>query len=536
MKLPRLAWLFGFSILLVALTRLPFVPPHLFSFDSVNLALALEHFDPTLNQPQPPGYPLFVLEARLLHLLFRTPERTFAALGLLVCGLAVGMLYLLGKRLFSPWAGPWVGMTAAALLFVNPAFWYSSLTSPLRPHLALVSTLVAYCCWRAIQGETRYFYAASLALGLGSGARPELFFFLFPLWAWAAWETRDRKLLARGAFWLGASLLMWLVVLGVASGGPQRMISYFEEYWVVQTQPTSVIFDPTTSWRRAAGRAVIWTGLGTLPWIWTLPFGWKARHSLPDWSRQIAFLSLWFVPGFLFQFAVHIQDPDQALSIIPALCLVGGFCVVAAERSVSANWFPQLEERGVLVWIVLLGNLLLFFGELPVPQRNAVTEFRGLTSASDAALIGTYESSYARVRWIEQMTDLGLKGIATLKSSADRPVVVIWARDGEPAWRKISYYLPEQRLYVLEEQGDTGVRAPEARLYTGSHLVTRFTGPPPFRLSVPKGARLIWVAGANTAASLQTILPLQSFSTLYYIDLPPDAPSMRWGSFELVPE
>jgi hypothetical protein len=31
-------------------------------------------------------------------------------------------------------------------------------------------------------------------------------------------------------------------------------------------------------------------------------------------------------------------------------------------------------------------------------------------------------------------------------------------------------------------------------------------------------------------------LPLQSFSTVHYADLPPDSPSIQWGSFELVPE
>ena len=170
----RVSILFGISVLLVVVTRLPLLPTHLFSFDSVNLALALEDFDPTRNQPQPPGYPLFVMEARLAHLLFGTPEQTFAVLELVICGLAVGMLYLLGRRMFSPW----VGLTAAALLFVNPPFWYSSLTSPLRPHLALLSALVAYCCWRALHGEERYFEFASLALGLSAGFRPELSVFL----------------------------------------------------------------------------------------------------------------------------------------------------------------------------------------------------------------------------------------------------------------------------------------------------------------------------------------------------------------------
>ena len=531
MKLPRLAALFGFTVLLVALTRLPFVPPHLFSFDSVNLALSLEHFDPTLHQPQPPGYPLFVLEGRLFDVLFGNAERTFAVLGLLISGLAVGMLYLVGKELFSPWAG----MVAAALLFVNPAFWYSSLTSPLRPHMALVSAVVAYFCWRSRRGERGPLYAASVALGVGGGARPELFLLLFPLWGWAAWQTRERKAVVWSALILGGAAMVWTGVLMVASGGP-RMIAYFTDYLLTETGHTSVVLDPATSWRRAAGRAVIWTGLGALPWIWTLPFAWKARRTTPDWVRKITFLALWFVPGFLYLLAIHIGDPDHALGVIPPLCLLGGFSIVAAERSVTRAWFPQLEERGLLVWIALVGNLVLFFGEIRLPQRNATAEFSGLTSLSDAARIGTYESSYARVRWTEQMTNLGLTAIADLSSSTDRPVVVLWARDGEPVWRKISYYLPSERMYVLDESGDPGVRAAEARYYSGSHLVTRYTGPPPFRLSVPKDARLIWVAGADTVASLQEILPLQGFSTLHYIDLPPDSPSIRWGSFELVPE
>ena len=104
----RLSILFGTAISVVLLARLflvllsglPFVPPYLYSFDTVGLALALKDFDPTRNQPQPPGYPFFVAEARLLYPLFGTPERTFAAIESLIGGLSVGMLYLLGKRMF----------------------------------------------------------------------------------------------------------------------------------------------------------------------------------------------------------------------------------------------------------------------------------------------------------------------------------------------------------------------------------------------------------------------------------------------------
>jgi hypothetical protein len=442
------------------------------------------------------------------------------------------MLYLLGKRMFCPWAG----MTAAALLFVNPAFWYSGLTSPLRLHLALVSALVAYCCWRACCGEKRYFLLASLALGLGGGFRPELLMFLFPLWAWTAWQCRQARLLLQGCFLLAIAVGGWVAFLALASGGGGRMLPSFSEYVFAQTQDTSMLLDPSASWRRTAGRAVIWTALGTVPWFWTLPLAWKARGSWPDWAGRVRFLALWFLPGFLFHFFVHIGDPDHALTTIAPLCVLGGACLVAAERRLSWKWVPELKERGLLIWIALLGNMFLFFGQFSVPQRDAVAEFRGALSVGDAVRIGIYESSYARVRWIDQMADLSLEGIEKLKSSTDRPVVVLWASDGEPVWRKLSYYLPSQEMYVLEERGHPGVSTSQARLLAANQMLKQHTGTPPFRLPVPKGARLIWVIGANLVSPLRQVVPLETFSDLYYTDLPPDATAFRWGSFEFVPE
>lgn len=528
----RVAILFGLSILLVSITRWPLIPAHLFSFDSVNLSLALREFDPTRNQPQPPGYPFFVIEARLVQSLFGTPERTFMILGIVVCGLAVGMLYLLGKRMFSSC----IGAAAAALLFVNPPFWFSGLTSPLRPHMALISILVAYCCWRACCGEGRYFEWASLVLGVGGGFRPELLWFLFPLWVWTAWHCRQMPRLIRGGLLLGLATIAWLAVLAMASGGIMRMLLSFSEYLYTQTSDTSLLLNPADSWRRTAGRAIVWTGLGTVPWLWTLPFGWLERRSWQDSSGRLAFLSLWFLPGFLFHFAVHIADPDHALSTIPALCLLGGVCLWSAEQALSRRWLPELNGSGYLVWIVLVGNLVLFFGQFPIPQRDAAGSFRGWSSVSDATLIGTYESSYARVRWIEQMTDLGLIEIGRLKSSTQRPVLIVWARDGEPVWRKICYYLPSEKVLVLEEKNDPGIVASAARLWSGNYPLAEYQGTSPIRVPIPKDSRLIWVIGSNQADSLKQVISLQSSSSLYYTDLAADAQPFRWKSFEFVPE
>ena len=62
--------------LLFLTTRLPAMSPY-FTIDNVNLALSLENFDPRIHQPQPPGYPLFVLFNRMVNVPFRDATTTF---------------------------------------------------------------------------------------------------------------------------------------------------------------------------------------------------------------------------------------------------------------------------------------------------------------------------------------------------------------------------------------------------------------------------------------------------------------------------
>src|SRR5262245_19241977 len=171
----RFFWIVVFALML--LTRVPAMASYL-SIDNVNLAFSLEKFDPRIHQPQPPGYPFFVLLGRVVNIVFRDAERTFAVISLIVCGLCLPAAYMLGKRMFSKWAGG----AAVLLLLVNPVFWHSSLDGPLRPHLALFSLLTAYCCWRCWNGEKQFAIWAAMALGIGSGFRPDLIAFLFPLW------------------------------------------------------------------------------------------------------------------------------------------------------------------------------------------------------------------------------------------------------------------------------------------------------------------------------------------------------------------
>jgi len=525
--------LLGFSILLIVVTRAPFLPSYLYSFDSVNLALALKDFDPLLHQPQPPGYPLFVTEAWLLNQVLRVPEWTFAVLGIIVSSLAVLFAYLLGVRMFSRQ----VGLLAAALLFVNPIFWYAGLTSPLRTHLAFVPLLMAYFCWRTWEGESRYLLAASLALGLGAGARPELLVTLMPMWAWTAWRARRSGYLDRSILLLAASVLLWIAMLGIAYGGLTSMISSLEGYFYTEAMQTSPLLQASAAgWQRMAGRAVVWSSLGALCWIWALPFAWRALRRTDPPKPFVTFLTIWILPCFLFSVLVHIGDPDQALATIAGLCLAGGFALNAAEQSIAcrcAGWLPE----GVLAsWIILFVNLPLFFGEYLPPWREATPQFRGLASVTDAWRFAVYESSLPRVRWVDRMAANGFRQLEALQSGTERPVLAVWLRDGEPSWRKVCYYFPSIGVYVLEEGGDRAVLASKGRLSVNNTAVDSYLGPPPIRVPVPRGARLVWLLGAAEVDKLAAVVPLQPASPLYYTDLPPDAAEFRYGSFVFSPE
>ena len=147
MTLVRRPWfLVLFFGLLVLGSRYRLAPGQLFTFDDVNLAYAIGRFDIRLSQPQPPGYPLFVMEMRLLYWLrFRRVENILLALALAGSMAVLVLMAVAGNRIFGGESGFW-----AALLFLfHPVFWHTGLVSALRIQLALLSLAVGLACWRA---------------------------------------------------------------------------------------------------------------------------------------------------------------------------------------------------------------------------------------------------------------------------------------------------------------------------------------------------------------------------------------------------
>ncbi len=507
------------SLVLMVISRLPFLPSHLISFDDVNLALALDEFDPSKHQPQPPGYPLFVAEARAFLLLLESPELTFQVLSLLVSGISVCLLGLLGREMFSPWAG-----RAASLLFlVNPVLWFCSVASPLRPHLALVSISVAYCCWRMWQGNSRFLYSSAIVLGLGGGFRPALLVLLFPLWLVSAWRvTRSPRRLVGPVLALGAASGAWIAGLAAAVGGPLEMVRLLTGYFLDQSRPESVLLGGTTmAWSRMVGRLLLWNGVAAVAILVALPFVHWRPISLPSLRPTGLFLALWALPLLAFQFFLHIAAPGHALSTVPILCLLAG-AVLESSGKEPGIWGAAARRETLLI-VALLLNVLLFVAPFDPPARPAAAGWmRFYYSVRDAALYARFETSAGMLDHLDNATSESLTRLAQLRAAS--PVSLVVWNAAPMSWRQGTYYVRDLPFCALRDArapGDPSVKAVTWQF----NRVLKISSGTPTRVTLPSSGRIVWLLNPDSLfhQELARTVPLEPALPLFYTrrrDLP----------------
>ncbi|MBV8084154.1 MAG: DUF2723 domain-containing protein [Chloroflexi bacterium] len=185
--------------------------PWLDDWDSYNFARALSHFDVRLNQPQPPGYPLYVLLGRAVNLFAHDPQVALTLLSALAGAGAVLAFYALAADMGVPWA--------AVPLAVMPLFWLSAgMALSDVPGLCL-STVSVWLLAREPQSHRRVIGGCFTA-GLAAGVRPQdAVVPLAVLVLYAAPRVRAWHWLAGGVGAGVAACLLWAVPLVVSLGG-----------------------------------------------------------------------------------------------------------------------------------------------------------------------------------------------------------------------------------------------------------------------------------------------------------------------------
>jgi 4-amino-4-deoxy-L-arabinose transferase-like glycosyltransferase len=512
----RAFWLLIGVLLLI--TRVPAAAQYL-SIDNVNLAFALDNFDPRAHQPQPPGYPFFVAFAKVFNLIFRDPETTFLVISVLVSALCLPVLYALAARMFDDWTA----RAAVCLFLVNPVFWHSGLDGPLRVTLALFSLLSAYCAWRAWAGEKSFVYWGALALGVGSGFRPGLLLYLGPIWLVSAFVgTRSLKTILSAGSLLTFVVLIWGGGLAYAVGGPSELYNLLAGYLVEQSTESVVMGASGQSGLRQLSRLVIWNGLAVVGWIWAVPFFFMYRDRAALFGRHFVFWNIWLVPGLLFQALIHVAAPGHTLFSIPAFCLIGAYVLKTGLQ----RW--QASDTGLVFGAVT--SVLLFLNFVPLPPPGSPGGIR------DAFAVATFESSLENIRWLDNIHGSSLTEIRKL-SETDREIVIIAQDMVQQAnwflnWRIARYYLPDSDIRVFASHK----KPAETAAVRGSTLGSPRTGTP-VDVAVPNRSRILWLveSGGPLHAALAATGSIHGGQRIFYTDIDESGTPFQVMDFRILP-
>jgi hypothetical protein len=184
----RQRWFFAIASVVVALTRLFAVSRTLWDWDETLFSHSLLDYDVVHHHPHPPGFPLFVGLARLIHLVVASEFRSLQIIT--VCGamLLFPLTVFLGRELRLSFS---TAMVAAFLLAFFPNVWFFGGTA--FSDVASLALVVLACALllRGCRDRNAYFFGA-FVLALAAGFRPQnLVVGCFPalLSSWFRWRV-----------------------------------------------------------------------------------------------------------------------------------------------------------------------------------------------------------------------------------------------------------------------------------------------------------------------------------------------------------
>jgi hypothetical protein len=327
----------GLLFLAGLLTRLPFRSAILYHWDSVNFSFALQEFNIAKEQPQPPGYLLYVGLAKAVDLLYHNPQTTMVTISIVSSALAAAALFFLGRAMF----GREAGLVAALLLIFSPLFWFYGEIA--LPH-ALDALLVIVSVWflfETMRGKPSYFVPAILAVSISGGVRQQTLVFLFPVLLFALRKVGWRRWLLGGLLG-GALCLAWFIPLIAWSGGLSHYLAVMNAF-TDRFQSTTSIF-MGAGWiglRRNLIKLTLYTaygwGFAVLP---ALLAGWTGLRRggwLKTVSERSLFLGLWIAPAVLYYGLVHMGQQGLIFVFLPALWLISAAALVYLARGHTRN-------------------------------------------------------------------------------------------------------------------------------------------------------------------------------------------------------
>jgi 4-amino-4-deoxy-L-arabinose transferase-like glycosyltransferase len=351
---------------LVALSRYLFRSHLLYDVDSVNFALGIGRFDPTVHQPHPPGYFLYIYLARIVNWLFHDANSALVAISICASCSAVVMIYLLALD----WFGKRAARFAALIFLVSPLTWFHGIVGLIYIVEAFLSALVGYLCWQVLKGRTALAVPAAVALGLGSGVRPSFALFLAPLFLFSLWRLSVRRMCTTFGI-LILAVVSWFVPMVKASGGFAKYFHALSTLWHTQGASHTVFnSSPATSAARIFAIALIFLvcfGSAILSPAYSLAQ--KRRRKSP----QKLFTFVWITPAFLFFAFIFLLFVNSGYLLVLSPPVFAWLGLWASE------WYAglRLAKPFKFAAVALLAgiNVLIFFEAPMYCSYRSVREF-----------------------------------------------------------------------------------------------------------------------------------------------------------------
>jgi hypothetical protein len=422
---------------LVAVSRYLFRSHLLYDIDSVNFALGMARFDPTVHQPHPPGYFLYIYLARLVNRCLDDPNTALVTISIAASSGAVVMIYLLAFD----WFGEKAARFAALLFLFSPFTWFHGTVALIYIVEAFLSALAGYLCWQISKGRHAFAIPAVVALGLGAGIRPSFALFLAPLLLFSLRRLRVKWICASfGALFV--AVVAWFVPMVQVSGGWVKYFNALSALWHV-AGGSHTIFNssPATSAARILAIALI--GLACLGSAILLPAYALAQRRRRE-APQKLFTLVWMTPAllfFAFVFLVLVNGGYLLVISPPVFAWLG----LWASESYARVRLPKLLKLAAVALLCAI-NIAIFF-EAP-----------------------TY-SSYRSVREFE--TNLRAIQDAVPGIASPRDILIVGFDSHFLGYRHAGYYLPQYVTVLFPKLPTAGGRHIAMMQNRDTHLVDR---------------------------------------------------------------
>ncbi len=356
-------------------------------FDAYSFALALRHFSLDLQQPQPPGFPVYVFLGRLAAL---GTDATGALTLLSALSGAVVVLCLYGLGQADSARQPLTGVGAALLVGLTPMGWLTA-EKALSDAPGLALTLLSlWTLWRG-RDDRRWFGLGCFVTGLGLGLRPQnglpVLLLLAGLLIHHLRVHRSFRPLAWAITAFVIGILLWLLPTLRAVGGLSAYLAHLSAHSAHVRQADSLLAGGLPTWLALRGRVIAFAdtlllhtvGLSLYdPWRWPQAVRALAMTAIllpglarADWrKREPWLLAAWaaLVGGQIFLFEA-LDRPRLMLPLLPPLALL---TVRGWARLGRPRLLPPIALTAAAFGLLLQGiPLAAQLASIPAPPAQA---------------------------------------------------------------------------------------------------------------------------------------------------------------------